>query len=691
MRKGFKEPRHKGEFIPFTGGLDSVSPPVMIPPGCVRSSQNFYEDIAGGYTTVAGYEPFSGIASPSSQSYSILPTTNNGTISINTTITGATSGATGYVLAIAATYLVLTNVTGTWTTEATTTGSAYVAGPSTQYGSTGIYDAQYRQLAWQYAANNVSAVPGVGSILGVAYLKGTVYAFRQAISGGIGMYKSSSTGWTSVSLGNKISFTNASTQAVDGATLTQGGVSATINRVVLEHGALGAANSGRFILGSVTGGNFSAGAATLTGGGTVTLSGAQSAITLPNLYGARFEFWVDNFYGQLSTTRLYGCDGVNFAFEFDNYNGDVFAPIYPTLTPPPLHITVHQNHLFLASGSSMIISGVGSPFFFDASTSDAAELACGDKITDFAEQPGSGGTTPAQPALAVYCRNSTYMLYGTNGGTTGNPWDLTRFNAVAGAIPYSSQKIGENYVFDDRGITSLSTTANFGNFIEATISQRFKNWLITKRTSLTDSHIARDKQQYRLFFNDNTALYLTITSDKISAMPMLFNDPVLVSCSQETWGGGAELIYFGSTNGNVFQMEMGASFNGQPINAYLNLAFNNSKLYRFLKKYYRVTFEITGSGYSEFFGTYTLSNGDNTASPPDQVFEQENIAQLTWDSILTWDSLNVWDGSQLSQTSLSTPGDGQNISVKIISNGNFYAQTRFSGAFLEFQPLRQLR
>ena len=760
--KSFREPKHKGEFILFSGGLDVVSPAVSIPPGCVRSSQNFYEDIAGGYTTVQGYEPFDGTQSPSLQSYSILPFTGSGSVAIGNTITGTISGATAYVLSIASSYFIVTNVTGTWVTESTTAHGAQVIGPSTQYGASGQLDAQYRQLAWQYRANLISIVPGSGAILGIAYLKGVVYAFRaNAGATAINMYKSTTSGWTQVNLGNQILFSNASIQAIDGATLTQGAVSATINRVVIQSGALetinskilsqatgttggtgtyyvsgtqnagsasslysltgtgwtgtgyiasglltlvtitgtasgsftsGELNNGLFVLGAVTGGNFAAGAATLSGGGSVTLSGVQTAITLPNVTGARFEFDTANFYGQLTTQRLYGCDGVNYAFEFDNNGGtDVFVPINATLTPPPKHIQVHQNHLCLACGSSIIIGGIGNPYFFDASTSDAAEIACGDNITGFGEQPGSGGTTPAQPAMAVYCRNSTFMLYGTNGGTTGNVWDLANYNDVAGAIPYSIQKIGETYVFDDRGVTSLSTTANFGNFIEATISQRVKTWLIPKRTLLTDSHIARDKQHYRMFFTDGTALYWTITADKVSAMPMYFPDVVRVSCSQETWGGGAELIYFGSDNGNVFQFEKGYSFNGQPINCYLNLAFDNSRSYRFLKKYIRTTFELVGFGYSEFNATYTLSNADGTSSYPDSVFYPENLNAANWDSATTWDSLTVWDGTQLTQASFSTPGDGVNISVELISSGNYYSQIRYSGAFIEFIPLRQQR
>ena len=176
--KSFREPKHKGEFILFSGGLDVVSPSVSIPPGCVRSSQNFYEDIAGGYTTVQGYEPFDGTQSPSLQSYSILPFTGSGSVAIGNTITGTISGATAYVLSIASSYFIVTNVTGQWVTESTTAHGAQVIGPSTQYGASGQLDAQYRQLAWQYRANLISIVPGSGAIPGIAYLKGVVYAFR---------------------------------------------------------------------------------------------------------------------------------------------------------------------------------------------------------------------------------------------------------------------------------------------------------------------------------------------------------------------------------------------------------------------------------------------------------------------------------------------------------------------------------
>jgi hypothetical protein len=187
-------------------------------------------------------------------------------------------------------------------------------------------------------------------------------------------------------------------------------------------------------------------------------------------------------------------------------------------------------------------------------------------------------------------------------------------------------------------------------------------------------------------------------------MPMAFIDVVRVSCSQEIWGGGPELIYFGSDNGRVFQMEMGSCFGntgnaaGNNIQASLNLAFNNSKSYRFLKKYIRTTFEITGAslaqngGYYQFNSSYSVSYGNPASASADTNINQMSpYGGINWDSGFYWDSGLYWDGSNMTNISMTTPGDGENLSITIASSGNYFAQTRFSGALIEYIPLRQSR
>ena len=764
---------HKQEFVPFSGGLDVVTPPLMVSPGCVERSFNFYEDISGGYATVSGYERFNGLPSPTEATYLIMPYTVIGTIVVGVTITGSISGAIGKVIAITPTYLVLTRQLGSFVDEVTSSYGATLSTIGMSRSLPGKLGAQYSFLAAQDYRNSISVVPGSGPILGVWYYLGKVYAFRNNVNAtAVDMYISSSTGWVLVSLGYEVYFSAASgSQPKEGATITQGVVSAVIGRLIIESGTFAAGTAiGRFIVSSVTGGSF------ITAAFTAGMTGScvtQRAITLPTING-RFEFITTNFYGKLSSARTYGCDSANRAFEFD---GTTFAPLNTGMGPTPInagggncsfatnvmtiatvatlgsftvgstvyaagvaagttittitsgtggvgstytlsttpgtlaarntnaanvftttdspsHISQNQNQLFLSYGSSIMNSALGNPLNWQPLLG-AGEIACGDRVTGFKPQPGNTATA----ALGILCRNLTYILYGTGtGGST--PWQLSLYNDQGGGIDWSIQKIGgATYVLDDRGVTSLTTAQQYGNFVESTISRPIQTLLATLRSKLTDSHIARDKQQYRLFFNNGQAIYFTLeantsagtTQVRSSPMLMQFPDVVRCSCSTEQYGGGAELIYFGSDSGYIFQQDIGTSFDGVAISALMQLTYNNSKSYRAIKHYRHTTFEAVGYGYAEFNASYYLGyNKSGGFSQPENNFFDWDIRQPQFWDEMTWDSFS-WDGVSSSSLSMATPGNGDNIALFIASNGNCFAPTKFSGAMIEYTLTRNLR
>jgi hypothetical protein len=671
--------RAQSEFVMFGGGLDVTTPPAMIPSSFVRNAMNFEEDINGGYVSHKGYERFDGRTSPSSAQFALLAFTDAGTVAVGDTITGATSAATGVVIAITDADFILAKNTGTWEVENTTAGGASVTGPAVLNGASGKTGAQYAALAADVYRADITAVPGEDGILGVVYFNSVVYAFRNeaAPATGVGLYKSTTSGWAAVQLGIEVTFTAASgSEPAEGATITQGGVSGELKRLVIESGTFSGGNAaGRLIFASVTAGPFVAGA--FTAGITATC-GAQSNITIPNQDG-RFEFVIANFSGSVNRTRIYGCDGVNKGFEFD---GTVFVPINTGLgaIDKPTHVVEHQNHLFFSVAGSVQHSAIGDPYNW-TTTAGGGEVAVGDPVTGLKSQPGSD----TNPALAVYSRNKINMIYGTSAAD----WQRVLYSDDTGGIPYSIQKIGQTYALDDRGLSSLGASQNFGNFVDAVISDRVTPWLITRRTQLTDSHVSRDKQQYRLFFSDGSASYWTLRNKKASMMPMYFPNPVICSWSSETTGGGDEVIFFGSSNGMVYQMEKGTSFDGANIEAYIELVFNHSKSYRTLKKYRRMTFEMRGEGYAEFNSTYDLNYGSSETTQPDPVASTISLSSATWDEF-TWDEF-VWDGQSLTNLSMSTPGDGENISIRILSTGNYFDPVKFSGVFIEFSPLRMLR
>jgi hypothetical protein len=672
------------EFLAFNGGLDTVTPPLAVPPGFAKLAQNFEQDVNGAYTRIRGYERFSGKAKPSDATYAVLTASLSGTPVLYETITGGSSGATGKYLTSATGQIILTATSGTFTAESITGSTSgalgSVTGPAiTDGAATSLLQAQYRNAAADYYRSLIAAVTGSGDILGVFLYNDIVYAWRNNVGAtAAALYKSSVTGWTAVSLNEEIYFTNANTSVGDGDTLTQGGVTATVARLVLQTGSLASGvNTGKLIISGRAGGNFAGGAATSTGGGTLTLTAVQTAITF--LPSGRFETVQYNFTGSTNTKRVYGCDRVNRAWEFD---GTTLVPIDTGMTVDvPSHITAHKYQLFLSFYGSVQHSVPGLPYQWSAIVG-ASEIALGDDVTGFMVQPGGA----SEAALAIFTRNNIATLYGS--GVSN--WQLIPTDQEAGAIAYTIQRLGPTLMMDDRGLTSLQATQAYGNFQSATLSKLIHSWLKDKRTLAQASCVARDKNQYRLFFSDNSALYVTMDNGQVvGMMPMLLVDEVTTIWSGEMLDG-SEAIFFGSSDGNVYQMEKGTSFDGDAIEAYVYLHFHHSKTPRQRKRYRKASFEVAGEGYAEFNFSYELGYATSLIEQPGTT----TVTAALSPSFGTADSGSrsfQWDGAQLLPAEVEMTGTAENVSIHVGSNSDYFEPLKISGAILHYSMRRALR
>jgi hypothetical protein len=286
-------------------------------------------------------------------------------------------------------------------------------------------------------------------------------------------------------------------------------VTATIRRVLTRTGTWSGTALGTLVISGVAGGNFAAGAATATGGVTLTLSGAQTAITL--LPGGRYEFVNANFAGTTDTFRMYGCDGVNLMFEFD---GTYYVPIRTGISPDtPKFIAFWKTMLVCAVKSSVQVSGIGDPFSWTALTG-AAELAVGDVVSGLLPQTGNASVG----AIVIYTAgntNKTYILYGN---------DISDFNLMlqspdSGAQAYTCQNIGYGFALDTKGVVSIQTTLNFGNFIKSTLTRKIQPIIDEKRGLAKASCIVRGTNQYRIFFSDGTGIILYMHSTEETSTP----------------------------------------------------------------------------------------------------------------------------------------------------------------------------
>ena len=678
------------DYLTFQGGLDLVTPSIRTKPGLLRESQNVEIDINGGYITPVGYECSDGQAAPSDAIYAVLDVTVTGSIEAADEITGLTSGATATVILVdtsaAQAFLVITKITGVFNTSEDLQVSAVTEGntDSTQAidaAASTILHAQYNNLAADAYRADIAAVPGSGSILGLWMLNDVDYAFRNNAGGTAAeLYKSSASGWVQVALGRELAFTSGGTTEIEeGQVITGliGGATATLTRVMLESGSWAAGTAaGKFIFASQTG-TFEAEGVEVSGSGDLaTIASDSSAITL--LPDGRYEFVTNNFGGQAGVSRMYGCDRVNRGFEFD---GTVFCPIKTGMTTDtPNHVTVFKLHLFFSFAGSAQHSGIGKPYAFTLITG-AGELAVGDTITGFKKQPGeSGGAT-----LAIFSRNSISMLHGTSSAD----WVLVDYREEVGAYAYSIQEFGMTLMLDDRGVSNLLTVQSFGNFQHNTLSRSIQPWINERKAIINASCIARDKSQYRLFFSDGYALYVTTENRKVIGMtPMFFTDTVECCYSLEN-AAGNEIIKFGSSDGFVYQMERGTSHDGDDIEWIMSLHYHHSKTPRRTKTYKDISFEVAGNGYAAFTFTYELGYGSTDIPQPGTITKITSFSATKWDAF-TWDAF-FWDGSSLKPSNMKLEGSAENISLILRGSSDYHSPVVFSGALMHHILRRQLR
>lgn len=677
-------PQVKYELIRLGGGLDQVTPTLSLPPGFARKASNFECSVNGGYSRIAGYERFDGHASPSDALYNILTCSLTATLSVGDSLLGMSSGATGRVILINGSSVVITRETGGFVATEGISRSSIQVGTITEVtgvSADGYTDAYYRSIAANDYRTDIQAVPGSGSILGVALYKGTVYAWRNnAGATAANMYKSSSSGWVQVQLGKELVFTNGVVDIPEGSIIAgqASGATGTVARTVLQAGSWGGTTlaSGRLILSSTTG-TFIAGE-NIRIGSTVYAHAGGPATQITLLPNGKYETVVGNFGGGDANFRLYGCDGVNRAFEFD---GTVYVPISTTMpNDTPTHIIVHKQHLFLSFGSSLQFSSLGMPYQWDP-VLGAGEIAMNGAITDLLALPGD----QSSGALGVYTRRDTSVLYGTSEAN----FALSTLNTGTGAVEFTAQNIDQAYVLDDRGIISLGTTLNFGNFLPASLTMNLRPFLRPRINLATASSLNREKGQYRVFFSDGTAIYMTMVNGKLmGSMPVEFVNPVTCAVEGED-GEGNAVSFFGSTNGFVYQMDKGTSFDGNPITASLNLVYDSIKSPRLLKRFRKASVEMSGDYYAQIQFGYDLAyRRADVAQALDATYDAD-LRSSYWDTLI-WDNF-VWDGADVVPTEVEMNGTGENISIRISCISEIMQPFTVNTIVVHYTPRRGLR
>lgn len=674
--------------ITLDGGMDLVTPKIAMKPGRVVAGENWEVNVNTGYGRVVGYERTDGhVPAPSDAVIHIVGVEEFQNIpAIGAFLEGQTSLATGYVASLGGTFINLHSVTGTFDVPEVVVVGATVIGTTVDPPFlTGLDRAIHTAEVADIARADIEAVPGSGPGRGAihAVFAGVdqIYAFRDNVGATAKeLYKQTASGWEQVDFYNEVSFNTGGTGVpADGNTLTMGGVTATIKRVMLESGSWAAGTAaGRLVITTPAGGNFSAGAAT-AGSVNVTLAGIETAITL--VPGGKFNFFKHNFAGSGADQKIYGADGAGQLIEFD---GDVLLTIATGSVPDtPSCVLEYLGYLVVAIGSSILYSGPGTPYIWTAA-GGAGEIAVGDRVTNLAKKSASQTAS----ALGVYCTKSTQFLF----GKSPSDWSMDPYKDGVGAYPFTAQTLDHDYVFHHIGLIDYRAAENFGNFVQSSLTVNMQPLINTLRSAVACSTVERSKSQYRIFFTDGTGIYATIVNGRFrGAMPVrLAHVPYM--CSESILANGDPInLMTSATDGMVYRMEKGTSFDGEAIAAPMLLGWYYGKHARMIKRWRRVMVEIESSNVVQFNLGHNLRYGDtqNVPQPRDQEVVNEAAGVPFWDDFV-WDEF-VWDGSDPIPTVHRIDSSSVNIQFSLTSVSKYLPAFTVSALLVDYSNRRKER
>lgn len=643
------------DYFPLIGGLDLVTPSLVASPGSLRATENYEPSILGGYKRIDGFDIYDGRPEPYSATYYTLHFINGSAVmTAGATLTGTSASALVLVTSVvesgsygsgnATGYVTLYNLTGAFVTsealkiggvtKATSSGIANERGSATN-------DIAYMQLAISSRRSVITGVPGSGPILGVWFFKGYAYAFRNNIAGTFtDMYKSSTSGWTKCALGTTLKYNTLTVAPLVGETITgvSSGSSGVISKIIQI-----TATTGTLILISATGPfTLNEVVNSPTGHFKAASVGVVNAITK----NGSFEFVNHNFLGDIESESMYGVNGVNNAFEWD---GSSYAPIYTGMPlDTPVHIAAHSKSLFLSFKGSLQFSALGGPHNWTV-LQGAGELTMGDNITGLL--PNVGGT------LIIFSRNKIHVLY----GTSSIDFELRVHSVNAGALDSTMQQVDLPIFLDDRGLRSLTATQNFGDFASTTISAKIASLLSTVYP--LSSVVNKTKNQYRLFFTDGSGIIYDTPTGTFSRIN--YGITPIKCCSAEQTNG-LEILLFGDSDGNVYRSDVGTSFNGLPISAFIRTHFYSYKRPNISKRFYSISVETDISGSADLKLVVSYSNGSSDI--PSTVLQNFSVNG----SGGSWDEDNwlefEWSSEQVGSATAYIAGTGINASITILSN-----------------------
>jgi hypothetical protein len=340
----------------------------------------------------------------------------------------------------------------------------------------------------------------------------------------------------------------------------------------------------------------------------------------------------------------------------------------------PFLISEHKNQLFMAFPfGSLQNSIVGSPRSFSGRLG-AAELGMGHDITNMIANTSD--------VMLVFTDKTMSALTGND----SSDFTLTPMASHdAGAKPYTAQKIGDVIYVDNRGVRSAVAGQVYANFKQGTYTSLINRELARKRAAGIEpvaSCVVKTKSLYLLFFADGSGV--SIFFGMKQPEPMLFQYPFTISCTPHVAEvNGEERVFLGATDGFVYELNKGTSFDGAEIEAFIQLPYSHSGSPRMTKRYQSLELEVSAAQGTEI-GLINQFDGGSAEQP----FATQDDLTIAgggglW-GIAHWGEF-IWSAPQASRVEWFLDGMGSNMSSIFVSRQSTVPSYTIAGVTVAFR------
>lgn len=298
-------------------------------------------------------------------------------------------------------------------------------------------------------------------------------------------------------------------------------------------------------------------------------------------------------------------DGVNTPRVYDGttwYNltaagaGTLGSPGGDQLLEKPAVVALYKNHVFFGMDTDFpgVVCHLAPESVVDAkAASGAGQIVAGFNVN---------GLKTFRDNLYVFGRTNIKNI-----GSSGTDFVLNDVTSNIGCLATDSiiEVAGDLLFLAPDGVRPISGTDKIGDVQIASVSKQVQEYMTTLINaydlSLVDGVVIRTKSQMRLFFHDplneqNTGVGLIggIRSADNSAWEFSRLSGFRVTSVVSDYYNDREIILHGDYDGNIFQQEMGNSWNGENITSIYStpfLTFGDAKIRkeaRTVSVYYRL-------------------------------------------------------------------------------------------------------